>query len=266
VRASAARSLLVAYNALVYGWLLAPILIVIVFSFSADAGLVFPPHGVSLRWFRYLAGRTEFLSAASVSLEVAAVTGAVSTGLGLLASLALVRGRFPYKDVVEGVLMGPLVLPSIVTGVALLQFFVLTGFRGPLSRLILGHVAVCTPYAIRSISACAYGIDPSLEEASHVLGAGAARTFRRVLFPMLSRGIAAGFLFAFVTSFDNVTVSIFLIGSDTITLPVRILTYLEWQFDPSIAAISTALIAITIAVVVGAEWMVGFRRRRTRLA
>ena len=257
--------MLVAYNALVYAWLLAPVLIVIVFSFSADAAFVFPPRALSLRWFRYLAGRNEFFSAAYVSLEVALVAGAASTVLGLLASLALVRGRFPHKDLIEGVLMGPLALPSIITGVALLQFFVLTGPSDAMGRLILGHVAVCTPYAIRSISACAYGIDPSLEEASRVLGAGAWRTFRRVLLPLLSPGIGAGFLFAFITSFDNVTVSLFLIGSDTITLPIRILTYLEWQFDPSIAAVSTVLIAVTIGAVIGAEWMVGFRKRRASL-
>lgn len=258
--------MLVAYNVVVYGWLLAPVLIVIVFSFSADAGLDFPPRALSLRWFRYLAGRDEFVSAAYVSLKVALAAGAASTVLGLLASLALVRGRFSGKELVEGVLMSPLALPSIITGVALLQFFALTGPSDALGRLILGHVAVCTPYAIRSISACAYGIDPSLEEASHVLGAGAWRTFRRVLLPLLSPGVVAGFLFAFITSFDNVTVSLFLIGSDTITLPIRILTYLEWQFDPSIAAVSTVLIAITIGAVVVAERVAGLRKKMASLA
>lgn len=266
MRISAGNALLVAYNAAVYGWLLAPILIVIVFSFSADAAFVFPPRALSLRWFRYLAGRDEFFSAARVSLEVALVAGAASTALGLLASLALVRGRFRRKDLIEGVLMSPLALPSIITGVALLQFFALAGPADALGRLVLGHVAVCTPYAIRSISACAYGVDPSLEEASRVLGAGPWRTFRRVLLPLLSPGIVAGFLFAFVTSFDNVTVSLFLVGSNTITLPIRILTYLEWQFDPSIAAVSTVLIAITIGTVIGAEWLVGSRKRRAGLA
>ncbi len=266
MRVSAGRALLVAYNAVVYAWLLAPILIVMVFSFSADAGFDFPPRALSLRWFRYLAGRDEFVSAAYVSLKVALAAGAASTVLGLLASLALVRGRFPRKDLVEGVLMGPLALPSIITGVALLQFFALTGPSDALGRLILGHVAVCTPYAIRSISACAYGIDPSLEEASRVLGASAWRTFRRVLLPLLSPGIVAGFLFAFVTSFDNVTVSLFLIGSDTITLPIRILTYLEWQFDPSIAAVSTILIVVTTGAIIGAEWTVGLRTRRASVA
>jgi putative spermidine/putrescine transport system permease protein len=257
VRASFSRRLGSAYNGLFYGFLLAPIVIVVVASLNSGSDLTFPPEGLSLRWFRYLAGRDEFLSSAYVSFKLAMLASVTSIVLGLLASLALVRERFRGKEVAEAVLMSPLVLPGIITGVALLQFFTLAGLGGSFLRLFLGHVVISTPYAVRSVSSCLYGIDPDLEEASYILGANAWRTFRRVLLPLLSPGIVAAFLFTFVTSFDNVVVSMYLYGSDTVTLPIRIMTYLEWQFDPSIAAISTILIAITVTLVVIGERVIG---------
>jgi putative spermidine/putrescine transport system permease protein len=261
VRASFSSRLQVAYNALFYAFLLAPIGIVLVASLNSGSDLSFPPQGFSLRWFRYIAGRHEFLSATYVSFKLAMAASVVSIAIGLLASLAIARERFRGKDVVESLLMGPLVLPGIITGVALLQFFTLTGLGNSSLRLFLGHVVICTPYAVRSVSSCLYGIDPDLEEASYVMGANAWRTFRKVLFPLLRPGLMAAFLFTFVTSFDNVVVSMYLVGAETVTLPIRIMTYLEWQFDPSIAAISTVFIAITITLVVIGERMSGMSKK-----
>ena len=263
MRASFSRRLEAAYVVLLYGFLLAPILIVLVTSLNSGSNLTFPPEGISLRWFRYLAGRDEFISSTYVSFRLAMAASATSIVLGLLASLAVARERFRGKEVVESLLMSPLVLPGIITGVALLQFFTLAGLANSFLRLFLGHVVICTPYAVRSISSCLYGIDPDLEEASYVMGANAWRTFRRVLLPLLRPGILAAFLFTFVTSFDNVVVSMYLVGSDTITLPIRIMTYLQWQLDPSVAAISTIFIAITVTLVVVGERVTGMGRRTT---
>jgi putative spermidine/putrescine transport system permease protein len=143
----------------------------------------------------------------------------------------------------------------------MLQYFTAIGLVRSFPRLVLAHLVICTPYAIRSVSASLHGIDPSLEEASRTLGANSWRTFRRILLPLLRPGIVAAFIFSFITSFDNVVVSIYLIGADTITLPIRILTYLEWQFDPSIAAISTIFVLVTTAVVAVAEALTGMSRR-----
>jgi putative spermidine/putrescine transport system permease protein len=249
------RRLLAAYNLLAYAFLLAPLAIVVLFSFSDAATFALPPPAFSLRWFRYLAGRDEFITAAVMSLEVAALAALGAVLLGLPASLALVRHRIPGRALVDGLLMGPLVLPGIVLGIALLQYFTALGLLRSFDRLVLGHSIICLPFAIRSISASLHGIDPSLEEAARTLGAGPWRTFRRVLLPLVAPGVASGFLFAFITSFDNVVVSIYLIGADTVTLPIRILTYLDWQFDPSIAAISTIVLAVTIVAVTTAERM-----------
>ena len=247
------KRLLSSYNVAGYAFLLAPIVIVLVLSFSAGASVSFPPPGFSLRWFRYLAGRDEFLSSALVSVEIATLASLGAVVLGLPAALALVRERVPGKAFIDGVLMSPLVLPGIITGIALLQDFTAIGVIRSFPRLVLAHLVICTPYAIRSITASLHRIDPSIEEASRTLGANAFTTFRRVLLPLLRPGIVAAFIFSFVTSFDNVVVSIYLIGADTVTLPIRILTYVEWQFDPSIAAISTILVVVTTLVVAFTE-------------
>ena len=252
-----ARRLLAAYNVAGYLFLLAPIAIVVLWSFSDSAALAFPPRAGSLRWFRYLAGRDEFIDAAIISAEVATVASIGAVALGLLASLAIVRGRVAGASLVEALLMGPLVLPGIITGIALLQFFTAVGVVQSFERLVLGHLVICMPYAIKSISASLYGIDPALEEASRTLGASGWRTFRRVLLPLLRPGLVAAFIFSFVTSFDNVVVSVYLIGADTVTLPIRILTYVEWQFDPSIAAISTIFIVVTTVLVMVTEALTG---------
>jgi putative spermidine/putrescine transport system permease protein len=257
------KRLLTLYNVIGYTFLLAPIAIVIVLSFSAGPSVSFPPPGLSLRWFRYLAGRDEFISSAIVSFEIAALASIGAVALGLLASLALVRERFPGKALVESLLMSPLVLPGIVTGIALLQYFTVTGVIRSFLRLVLAHLVICTPYAIRSLTASLHGLDPSIEEASRTLGASGFTTFRRVLLPLLRPGVIAAFIFSFVTSFDNVVVSIYLIGADTVTLPLRILTYVEWQFDPSIAAISTIFILVTTIVVVVTEATASSGRHRS---
>jgi putative spermidine/putrescine transport system permease protein len=255
------KRVLAAYNVLAYAFLLAPIVVVVVLSFTSGATLSFPPPGFSLRWVRYLAGRDEFITSAAISAQVALLASLAAVALGLPASIALIRGRFRAKAWIEHALMSPAILPGIITGVALLQYFTLIGLVRSFPRLVIAHVVICLPYAIRSISACLRGIDPSLEEASRTLGASPARTFRRVLLPLLRPGVAAALIFSFVTSFDNVVVSIYLIGGDTVTLPIRIFTYLEWQFDPSIAAISTIFIAVTIAVVVLVETVTGLSGR-----
>jgi putative spermidine/putrescine transport system permease protein len=253
VTTSLSRRVLVVYVALVFAFLLAPLLIVIVFSFSDDSAFAFPPTAFSLRWFRYLRGRDEFITSAFVSVQIALIASIGAVVLGLLASMALVRYQFRGRQTIETALMSPLALPGIITGVALLQFFSLAGLMDSFTRLVLAHIVICTPYAIRSISASLHGIDPTLEEASRVTGADSWTTFRRVVLPLLHPGLLAAFIFSFITSFDNVVVSIYLIGADTVTLPIRILTYLEWQFDPSIAAISTILILITTVLVAVAE-------------
>jgi putative spermidine/putrescine transport system permease protein len=174
----------------------------------------------------------------------------------------MVRYQFRGKAVLEALFLAPLVVPSLIIGVALLYFFSTIGFIDSFQRLVLAHLILTVPYTIRSISATLYGLDPSYEEASRVMGAGTLRTFRKVLLPMLRPGIVVAALFAFIVSFDNFNASIFLISGNTVTLPVRIFTYLGFQFDPSIAAISTVLLVATVVVLAIAERTIGLTRLR----
>jgi putative spermidine/putrescine transport system permease protein len=251
------RFLLLISNVMVYAYLLVPLLIVVAISFSPSYRMDFPPEGFSLRWFKYILDQKEFTHSFYVSVVVAFCASLIALVLGILASLAIVRYSFRGKTVVENIFMMPIILPTVVTGVAMLQFFSIIGYQDFWVRLILGHVVITIPYTIRSISASLYGFNRRLEEASLIMGANRLQTFKNILLPLIKPGIMAGALLAFIISFDNVTVSLFLLGSKTVTLPVRIMLYLDWTFNPSVAAISTVLIFLTIITIFIAEKIVG---------
>ncbi|MCL5961204.1 MAG: ABC transporter permease [Chloroflexi bacterium] len=245
------------YNILFFAFLLAPVIIIVGISFANSYAMDFPPKGYSLRWFEYIMGRKEFVNAFYVSVLIAVVTSIVSLIVGMFASLAIVRFKFRAKSLLESLFMSPATLPTVILGVALLQFFSLLGYTNSWNRLILGHVIICIPFTLRSISASLYGFDKSLEEASLVLGANHVKTFYKIVLPIIRPGIVVALIFAFITSFDNFTISMFLINADTVTLPIRILTFLQWQFDPSVAAISALLIFLTFIVILIVEKAVG---------
>lgn len=257
---SLGSNLLAAYNLLFFAYLLFPVVVILTISFSNSYSMDFPPKGYSLRWFEYIMNRKELVSAFYVSVTLAVVTSIFSLILGIFASLAIVRFNFRLKNLVESLFMSPATLPTVIIGVALLQFFSLTGYTNSWNRLILGHVLITIPFTLRSISASLYGFDKSLEEASLVLGANHVKTFYKIVLPIVRPGIVVALIFAFITSFDNFTVSMFLINADTVTLPIRILTFLQWQFDPSVAAISALLIALTFVVIMIVEKAVGLGR------
>lgn len=256
------KGVLIAANIVVYAILLLPLVIVVTISFTSGAGVDFPPPGLSLRWFEYIAHRPEFISGTINSLVLGIVATILALVLGTLAALGMVRYEFRGKAVAEALFLAPLVVPSLIIGVSLVYFFSGIGLVDSFERLVLAHLILTVPYTIRSVSATLYGIDPAYEEASRVMGAGHLRTFFRVLLPMLRPGIIVAALFAFIVSFDNFNLSIFLINGNTVTLPVRIFTYLGFQFDPSIAAISTVLLIGTVAVLLVAERTIGLTRLR----
>jgi putative spermidine/putrescine transport system permease protein len=257
VKNSPSRWLLWISNVVVYAYLLVPLLIVIGISFSPSYRMSFPPEGLSLRWFKYILDQKEFTQSFYVSVVVAFFASLMALAMGILASLAIVRYQFRGKTVVENIFMMPIILPTVVTGVAMLQFFSTIGYQNFWMRLILGHLVITIPYTIRAISASLYGFNRRLEEASLIMGANRLQTFKNILLPLIKPGIIAGALLAFIISFDNVTVSLFLLGAKTVTLPVRIMLYLDWTFNPSVAAISTVLILLTIITIIIAEKIVG---------
>ncbi len=248
------------FSAAVYAFVLAPIAVVLASSLTAAEYTSFPPQGLSLRWYAEIPRHPEFLDSFRVSLVVAAVTGALATALGTLAALALARHRFRGHDALGTLFLSPLMLPTIVLGIALLQFYTLTGItRTPLA-LVCGHLVITVPYVIRLVAASLAGFDRTLELAAGTLGATPWQAFRRVTLPLIAPGVAAGAAFATLVSFDDVSVALFLTGPTTVTLPVRIFSYIEQTFDPLVTAVCSILIVLTAVVVIVVERAIGLGR------
>ena len=180
--------------------------------------------------------------------------------LGLSAVLGLHRHAFTGSRLFRGFLMSPLVLPTIVTGVALLQFYYLIDLDAPLTGLLIGHVLITIPYVVRTVGAGLVGLDPAIEEAANSLGAGSLRTLLRVVLPAIAPSIVAALIFVFITSFDQATVSIFLAGPDMMPLPVRIYTYIDFAVDPMVASVSTLLILFAFLLIAALQKALGLDR------
>lgn len=245
---------------LVIVFLQIPVVVVVLAAFSTTSYLTIPPQGWTLAWFGKVLSDPIYLSAIRMSLILAFGSTAISLVLGTAAAYALFRKAVPGSEAIISFLMAPLILPAVVTGVALLQYFSMTGLRGSLFGLLMAHVIITVPYIVRSALASLSGLDVAVEEAARVLGAGGFEAFRLVTLPLIMPGLAAGALFAFITSLDNVPVTIFLISASQTTLPVLIFSSVEMGVDPSVAAISTLLIVATGVILLIAERRAGFHR------
>jgi putative spermidine/putrescine transport system permease protein len=261
VTAAALRGwLLRAWVALVFGFLLLPVVVVALASLSSTSYLTVPPQGVTLRWFGAVLGDREYVHAIGFSLVLALVATLGSLTAGVAASYALIRRRPRGGALVSALLNAPLIFPGVVVGVALLQFYAQLRMNGTVVGLALAHMVITVPYVVRAVMASLQGIDPEIESAARVLGASGPVAFVTVTLPLIRPGIAAGALFSFIVSFDNVPVSIFLLGAGQMTLPVKIFTAIEYGVDPSVAAVSTMLIVLTGLGLAAAERWIGFHR------
>ncbi len=246
--------------ALVYLLLLGPFLVIIIVSFGADSNMAFPPTGFSLRWYQKVLTVRMFRDAFWTSLWLALASTATALALGIPAAYALVRFRFPGHGAVEVALSSPAVVPGLVVGFALLRFFVLVGNLPVFPGLYLGHTAILLPYTVRVVSSSLRNFAVDVEEAAVSLGAPRLRAFASVVLPNIRAGVAAAFILAFITSFNDVPVSLFLTGPGVTALPVQMLVYMEYYFDPTIAALSSVLIVITVAIVQAAERALGISK------
>ncbi len=253
-------SALGAWTALVYAFILSPIVVVLISSLTAADYTSFPPEGWSLRWYAEIPRHPEFLEALWVSLAVAALSAGLATGLGTLAALALVRYRFRGRAVLNALFLSPLMLPTVILGVALLQFYTRAGITRTPASLVCGHLIITVPYVVRLVAACLAGLDRSLELAAMSLGATPWKTFRAVTLPLTAPGIVAGAAFAAIVSFDDVNIALFLASPRAPTLPVRIFTYIEQTFDPLVTAVCSVLILLTLAGIVVIERSIGLGR------
>ena len=250
------------YVGVVLVFLALPILVVVPSAFSDGSSLSFPPHGFSLRWFANIAARPEFLRAFLLSVEVAVIATAISTVAGTAAALALVRHRFPGRETLMLLFLTPLVVPSIVLAVALAMVLTPLGLVRSIWGLVVAHTVLTLPYVVRTVSATMSELDRSCEEAAFMLGANSWRAFRHITLPQLWPGLLAGVTFSLIISFDEFTLSLFLVGPGLMTLPLEIYNYTEFSIDPTLAALSTLLLAFTVGAVLLIEKLTGFGRKR----
>jgi len=228
--------------------LIAPIVIVAIVSFSSAEYLTFPPPGFSLRWYERFFSLPGWRRALWVSVQVAAITMVLATSLGLLAALALVRGRFRGKGIVYAFVLSPMIVPTIITAVALYFFLVRIAGTGSILAMAIAHTVLALPIVVLVIASTLQGFDARLEQAAFSLGAGRFATFRRITVPIIAPAVFSAALFAFLTSFDELLIPLFLAGVHAETLSVRIWNSLLLEVDPLIAAVSTFLVAVTMLV------------------
>jgi putative spermidine/putrescine transport system permease protein len=241
--------------------LLAPAIIVIVVSFTSSYSLRFPPPGYSLRWYEALIDAWQLQFAAMNSFKVALWTTLLAVVLGVGAALGIRRSRSVTAIMLDALFMSPLMLPGIAFGLSALMLFSALGMALSELTLVIGHAAVCVPFVVRVTSAALVQLDPALLESSASLGASRLYGFRRVTLPLIMPGVLAGGFLAFMSSFDNVIVSLFLRSAGTDMLPIRMWQDVEGQLDVRIAAVSGLLIGATLVLLVIMERLAGFSQR-----
>lgn len=231
---------------LAFGYLLLPILVVVAAPLGDTGYLAFPPQGLTLKWYAAALHDTRYLTALLASLRIAVISAFIACLLGVSAAYALTRFDFPGRRLLEAVFLSPLILPTLVLAVGLTLFFTRTGLLAGPWKLVAGHVIVCTPYVLRVSLPVLRRFDRSLEEAARNLGASPVTAFFLVVLPVVRPGIIAGTVLAFITSFDEVVLALFLAEPGAPTLPVTIYSAVQLGFEPSVAAVSGLLVLATL--------------------
>jgi putative spermidine/putrescine transport system permease protein len=245
--------------AIVLAFVVLPLAAVVWVSFFANRILSFPATGYTFDWYVRAWEQDAFRNGFITSVETALVAVAISLALGVPASLALVRYRFPGRDAVQTLLLSPMVVPGIVGGAALFMAFIEleilldVEISGTLPGLFMAHGLIALPWTIRLVTASLVGMSPTYEEAAQSLGAGKLTTFFRVTLPIIKPGIVAAALFSFVISFIDLEKSIFLVGPGRSTLQIALVSYLEWNLDSTVAAVAAVQILVIGALLIASD-------------
>jgi putative spermidine/putrescine transport system permease protein len=242
--------------------LLLPVVIVVLAGLNAGDYLTFPPQGLSLRWVIAFLQSETFFGAYLFSLDLAAITMAISTVIGTMASIYLTRSPSAGAKVMRGLFLSPIVLPGIVLGLALYVFYVSTdiGLARTFGGLLIGHVLVTCPFVIATVSASLVGFDLSLEEAARSLGAGPLQAFRLVTLKIISPAVGAGSIFAFIISFGQFDLSLYLGTTNLTGLPYAMYISLRYKFEPTAAAAGIFAIALVIVSMVLSSRLINLRK------
>lgn len=256
---TASRAVLAVAAGLVIAFLVLPSFFVIPVSFTSASFIEFPPSGFSLQWYELFFGSPDWIAATARSFVAALLTGVVATVLGTAAAFVLVRQSVPGRGLVLAVILAPLVLPRIIIAVGLFYLYARIGLVGTVAGLVIGHTLLAVPYVVITVMAVLKTYDERLDQAAWSMGASRWRTLVHVTLPQIRGGLVAGFLFAFITSFDELTIALFVSGGSTSTLPRRMWNDLLLQVNPTLAAVSTVVLVFVTLAIVAAEIL----RRRT---
>ncbi|WP_420963509.1 ABC transporter permease [Brucella sp. IR073] len=248
------------FHALVIAFVLAPLVVVCLVAFTPENTLTIPTTVFSLRWFRAIMDYPDFITAFGNSVRLATLAATISVLIAVPAGLAIDRYRFTGRDALNALFLSPLLIPHLVLGVAFLRFFALMGVTGSFAWLVLCHVIIVTPYVLRLVLAALSGMDRSAEQAAMTLGASRWTVFRRITLPMILPGVTGGWLLAFINSFDELTMSIFVTSPSTVTLPVKMYMYATDSIDPMMAAVSALMIALTAVAMLVLDRLFGLDR------
>jgi putative spermidine/putrescine transport system permease protein len=248
------------FHALFVAFMIAPIAVVCLVAFTPEGYLSLPVNGFSLRWFYAIARYPEFVNAFWISLWLGAVSSLIALLFAVPAALAIARHRFRGREALSALFLSPLMIPHVVLGIAFLRFFTQIGFSGTFAALLVSHVVVMFPFALRLTLAAAAGMDRSVEMAAVSLGADSWTLFRRVTLPLILPGVVSGWALAFIQSFDEVTMTVFLAAPGIETLPVRMFLYIQDNIDPLVTSVSASVIAITMLALIVLDRLYGLDR------
>ncbi|MFB9886861.1 ABC transporter permease [Balneatrix alpica] len=257
------------FSALVLLFLITPILIIVPLSFNAEPYFTFTegmlalePEAYSLRWYQAMLDNPQWQQALWNSLWIACLATLVATVLGTLAAIGLSRAQMPWRNTIMAILIAPMIVPVIIAAAGMYFFFTWLGLGQTTTGVVLAHAVLGTPFVVITVTATLSGFDSSLSRAAASLGAGPWQSFREVMLPLIRPGVISGGLFAFITSFDEVVVVLFLAGPEQRTVPRQMWSGMREQISPTILAVATILILVSVLLLVTLELL---RRRNQRL-
>lgn len=233
---------------LVYLFLLGPLVVIAGASFGTKAYLQFPPTGFTLDWFVNVFKVADFTSALWMSVVVAVVATIIAMLIGVPAAYAYSRHRFPGRSVVNVIFQSPVLIPGIVMGFVLMRYIIVQFNLPVFASLLIGHTLLAIPYIMRNVAAALTNIDASIEEAALSLGASRMTMLTQIVLPNIKSGVLAACILSVINSFNNVPLSVFLTGPGVTMLPTAMLNYVEYHFDPTVAALSTLLMVVTMVI------------------
>ncbi|WP_083792138.1 ABC transporter permease [Roseobacter sp. GAI101] len=250
----------VLFHTLLTIFILSPLVVVVLVSFSATDFVSMPFNGVSLRWYRKILETPELIDAFWLSLSLGLLSATVATAMAIPAAIAISRYTFGGRDAVMAFLMSPLMIPHVVLGIAFLRFFSIMGLTGSFIAMVLIHALIVVPFSLRLTLAAMTGLDRETEQAARSLGATRWITFRRILLPLIMPGVAGGWVMCFIQSFDEVTMTIFVATPGTTTLPVALYHRIAFSSDPVTTSVSTVMIMGTLVAMIALDRIVGLER------